>query len=74
MIMAEKAFKDDWFNRECNLNITKPDLIELLAFATKNQLFQFQGNLYEQVDGVTNWGLRSDRLWPILSCAASKSN
>jgi len=25
---------------------------ELLGIATKNQLFQFQGNLYEQVDGV----------------------
>ena len=51
-LLAEKAFKDDWFNREYNLNITKPDLIELLGIATKNQLFQFQGNLYEQVDGV----------------------
>ena len=27
-------------------------LIELLRIATKNQLFQFEGNLYEQVDGV----------------------
>ena len=51
-LLAEKAFKDDWFNREYNLNITKPDLIELFGIATKNQLFQFQGNLYEQVDGV----------------------
>ena len=25
---------------------------ELLNVATKNQLFQFNGNLYEQVDGV----------------------
>ena len=51
-LLAEKAFKDDWFNREYNLNITKPDLVELLGIATKNQLFQFQGSLYEQVDGV----------------------
>ena len=51
-LLAEKAFKDDWFNREYNLIITKPNLIELLGIATKNQLFQFQGNLYEQVDGV----------------------
>ena len=28
------------------------DLVELLNIATKNQLFQFEGNLYEQVDGV----------------------
>ena len=51
-ILAEKAFKDDWFNNEHSLHITKADLVELLNIATKNQLFQFEGNLYEQVDGV----------------------
>ena len=50
-ILAEKAFKDDWFNKEHDLHITKADLVELLNIATKNQLFQFEGNLYEQVDG-----------------------
>ena len=49
---AERAFENDWFNKEHNLNITKSDLIELLRIVTKNQLFQFEGNLYEQVDGV----------------------
>ena len=29
-ILAEKAFKDDWFNKEYDLNITKTNLIELL--------------------------------------------
>ena len=34
-------------------NITKSDsLVELLNIATKNQLFQFEGSLYEQIDGV----------------------
>ena len=47
-ILARKAFKDDWFNKEYNLNITETDLIELLEVSTKNQLFQFQGVLYEQ--------------------------
>ena len=51
-ILAEKAFKPDWFNKEYDLNITKTDLIELLEVATKNQLFQLEGNLYEQVDRV----------------------
>ena len=51
-ILAEKAFKDDWFNKEYDLNITKTDLIEVLEVATKNQLFQFEGNLYEQGDRV----------------------
>ena len=51
-ILAERAFKADWFKKEYDLNITKADLIELLEVATKNQLFQFEGNPYEQVDGV----------------------
>jgi len=50
--IAERAFENDWFNKERNLNITKSDLMELLRIATKNQLFQFERNLYEQVDGV----------------------
>ena len=50
--IAERAFENDWFNREHDLNITKLDLMELLRIATKNQLFQFEGKLYEQVDGV----------------------
>ena len=50
--MAEKAFVDDWFNETHNLNITKSDLVQLLEVATKNQLFQFDGKLYEQIDGV----------------------
>ena len=51
-ILARKAFHDDWFNKEYNFNITEADLIELLEVSTKNQLFQFQWVLYEQVDGV----------------------
>ena len=50
--LARKAFKEDWFNKKYNLNITEADLIELLEVSTKNQLFQFQGVLYEQADGV----------------------
>ena len=45
-ILADKAFKDNWFNKTYNMNISKEDLIELLSVATKNQLFQFNGNLY----------------------------
>ena len=52
-ILSEKAFKDDWFNKKHSLDITKADLVELWNIATKSQLFQFEGNLYEQVDGVT---------------------
>ena len=51
-ILADKAFHDDWFNKTHELNLSRDQLIELLNAATKNQLFQFNGNLYEQTDGV----------------------
>ena len=51
-ILVEKAFKSNWFNVTHKLNISKSDLVELLQVATKRQLFQFDGRLYEQVDGV----------------------
>ena len=51
-ILTEKAFRDDWFNSTFNLNISKEDLTDLLNVSTKGQLFQFNGALYEQTDGV----------------------
>ena len=50
--LADKALNDDWFNKTHELNLSRDQLIELLNAATKNQLFQFNGNLYEQTDGV----------------------
>ena len=47
-ILAEKVFAGNWFNNTYNLNITKDQLMELLKLATKNQLFQLDGILYEQ--------------------------
>ena len=52
-ILANKAFtRINWFNETHNLNITQDDLVELLRVATEHQLFQFNGSLYEQIDGV----------------------
>lgn len=51
-IIVDKAFQDNWFNETNDLNITRDQLKELLEIATKNQLFTFQDQLYEQVDGV----------------------
>ena len=52
-ILADKAFHDDWLNKTHELNLSRNQLIEQLNAATKNQLFQFNGNLYEQTDGIT---------------------
>ena len=34
------------------MNISQDELIELLNLATKDKLFQFNGNFYERIDGV----------------------
>ena len=49
---ANKAFTNNWFKTTNDLNLTKTDLGDLLSVATKGQLFQFNGALYEQTDGV----------------------
>ena len=56
-ILANKAFTENWFHETYNLNVMKSDLVTLLQLATKDQLFQFEGNLYQQIDGVA-MGLR----------------
>ena len=50
--LANRAFKNNWFNTTYDLNLTKTDLVDLLSVATKGQLFKFNGPLYEQTDGV----------------------
>ena len=51
-ILVERAFNNDWFNKTHGTNLQPAQLRELLQVAIKNQLFQFDGSLYEQVDGV----------------------
>ena len=51
-ILVDKAFTNDWFNQTYDLNLEKEELTQLLEVATTNQLFQFNGQLYEQTDGV----------------------
>lgn len=62
-ILVDKAFKDDWFYNAYNLNLRKEQLVELLQAATTDQLFQLDGILYEQKDGVA----MGPRPWPIFS-------
>ena len=51
-ILVEKAFHKEWFNYKYNLGLKESDLRALLNIAVKNQLFQLDGKLYEQTDGV----------------------
>ena len=51
-ILDDGAFRNNWFNSEYDLNISKQDIPDLLGVATKGQLSKFNGSLYEQIDGV----------------------
>ena len=70
-ILARKAFENNCFNDTYDLNLTRTDLVDLLHVATKGQLFQFDGALYEQTDGVA---MRSPLgpLWLMYLCALLK--
>ena len=50
--LVEKAFTDNWFNATHDLNLTKDQLKTMLQLATQDQLFLFNGVLYEQFEGV----------------------
>jgi len=62
-ILADKAFTNNWFNETHQLNLSRMDLVDLLRASIKNQLFQFNGQLYEQIDGVA----MGSPLWPLLA-------
>ena len=51
-LLASKAFINNWFNEMYHLNLNKMDLVDLLRVATKDQLFKFNGQLYEQTNRV----------------------
>lgn len=51
-ILAEKAFNNNGFNNTYDLQLKKEDLIDFLEVSVKNQRFQFDGGVYEPIDGV----------------------
>jgi len=50
--LVNKAFTDDWFITTYGFSLDKDQLVKLLEIATTNKLFQFDVQLYEQMDGV----------------------
>ena len=67
-ILVHKAFKNNWFNFQYNLNISRQDLTDLLNIATKDQLFQLEGPLYEQFDGVVMGSLLGSLIANVFMC------
>ena len=45
-ILVEKAFTNNWFNSTSDLNLQKDQLTQLLRMASRDQLFQFDDQLY----------------------------
>ena len=71
-ILVERAFKNNWLNKTYKLNLKKSDLETLLNLAVKHQLFQFDGNLYEQVDGVAMGSPLGPLLAKTFMCSLEK--
>ena len=67
-ILVNKAFTDDWFNKTYGLNLQQDQLVKLLEIATTNQLFQFDGQLYEQTDGVATGSPLGHLLANVFMC------
>ena len=43
---------DNWFNKNCDRQLEKEHLGKLQEVSVKNQLLQFDSELYQQIDGV----------------------
>ena len=61
-LLTDKAFTNNWFNETYQLHLSRQDLVDLLT-ATKDQLFIFNGQLFEQTDVVT----MGSTLGPVLA-------
>ena len=72
-ILADKAFENNWFNNIYDLNLTQADLVDLLHVATKGQLFQFDGALFEQTDGVAMGSPLGPLLANVFMCSIEES-
>ena len=66
--LVDKAFTDDWINQTYDLNLEEEELAQLLKVATTNQLFQFEGHLYEQTDGVAMGSPLSPLIADVFMC------
>ena len=54
--------------------LTKADFKQLLELATKNSFFMFNGNLYQQIDGVAMGSPLGPTLANSFLCQSRKTN
>ena len=67
-ILVNKTFTGDWFIKTNGFTLQKDQLAELLETATTNQLFHFNGELYEQTDGVAMGSPLSPLIANVFTC------
>ena len=61
------------FNETHGLHLMKQDLVDLLRGATKDQLFLFNGHLYEQTDGVVMGSPLGPLLANVFMCSIEET-
>jgi len=72
-LVDDKAFINNWFNEMYHLNLNKLHLIDLLRAATKDQLFTFNGQLYEQTNGVDMGSPLGSLLANVFMCSTEET-
>ena len=72
-LLADKAFLKNWFNETNHLNLSKQHLVDLLRAASKDQLFLFNDQLYEQTDGVVMGSLFGPLLANVFMCSIEET-
>lgn len=51
-VNLESFENNNWFNKNCDRQLEKEHLGKLQEVSVKNQLLQFDSELYQQIDGV----------------------
>ena len=72
-LLTDKAFTNNWFNETYQLHLSGQDLVDFLRGATKDQLFIFNGQLYEETDGVAMGSLLGPLLANASMCSIEES-
>ena len=67
-LLTDKAFMKNWFNETYQLHLSRQDLVDLLR-PTKDQLFTFNGQLFEQTDSVAMGSTLGPVLAKVFMCS-----
>ena len=72
-LLPDKAFINNWFNETYHLNLNKLDLLDILRVTRNDQLFTFNGEVYEQTDGVAMGSSLGPLLANVFMCSIEET-